>query len=393
MERRCVLNSWSKEEVRAVIRYEWARGVSGTELHNRLVEVYGPGVMSKQMVRRWCRTFSDGRQQVEDIPRAGQTRTATTDANVRKVDDMIRVNRRITIDEVAEELGISHERAQNIIHDIFRYRKVSARWAPRQLTSTHKEQRMGVSLEHLMRYHEDCNDFLFRIVTFCFGLKRGSIISRQNRRPHLWSGNIRHHLSERSSRQLPLQSKFALEPDDKRIRIRCEQRTRNQSQNITEHHSFRGGSIMVWAGISLGYRTDLHMFKRGSLKAVWYPDEILEPIVRLYAAAVGHTFVLMDDNARPHRADIVDDYLESEGIARITGPAYLSDLNPIENLWDALGRAASSRFPPLATLIELKTALQEERRLLNSAVVDHLIESIVTRCKLCIQMRGDHIPY
>ncbi|GFQ78894.1 HTH_48 domain-containing protein [Trichonephila clavata] len=66
MERRCVLNSWSKEEVRAVIRYEWARGVSGTEIHNRLVEVYGPGVMSKQMVRRWCRTFSDGRQQVEE---------------------------------------------------------------------------------------------------------------------------------------------------------------------------------------------------------------------------------------------------------------------------------------------------------------------------------------
>ncbi|GFS36140.1 histone-lysine N-methyltransferase SETMAR [Trichonephila inaurata madagascariensis] len=128
MERRCVLNLWSKEEVRAVIRYEWARRVSGTEIHNRLVEVYMPGVMSKQMERRWCHTFSDGRQQVEDIPRAGRTRTATTDANVGKVDDMIRANRRITIDAVAEELGISHERAQNIIHDILRYRKVSARW-------------------------------------------------------------------------------------------------------------------------------------------------------------------------------------------------------------------------------------------------------------------------
>ncbi|GFR05629.1 HTH_48 domain-containing protein [Trichonephila clavata] len=78
MERRCILNSWSKEEVRAVVRYEWGCGVSGTEIHNRLVEVYGPGVMSKQMVWRWCRTFSDGRQQVEDIPRAGRTRTAVS---------------------------------------------------------------------------------------------------------------------------------------------------------------------------------------------------------------------------------------------------------------------------------------------------------------------------
>ncbi|GFS59893.1 histone-lysine N-methyltransferase SETMAR [Trichonephila inaurata madagascariensis] len=165
MERRCVLNSWPKEEVRAVIRYEWARGVSGTEIHNRFVEVYGPGVMSKQMVRRWCRTFSDGRQQAEEIPRAGRTHTATTDANVGKVDDMIRANWHITIDEVVEELGISHERAQNIIHYILRYRKVSARWVPRQLTWTHQEQQMAVSLEHLVRYHENGNDFLFRTVT------------------------------------------------------------------------------------------------------------------------------------------------------------------------------------------------------------------------------------
>ena len=115
--------------------------------------------------------------------------------------------------------------------------------------------------------------------------------------------------------------------------------------------------------------------------------------MRLYAAAVGPTFVLMDDNARPHRADIVDDYLESEGIARMEWPAYSPNLNPIENLWDALALAVSSRFIPPATLIELETALQEEWRLLNSVVVGHLIESMVTRCKLCIQMSGDHIPY
>ncbi|GFV00040.1 transposable element Tcb1 transposase [Trichonephila clavipes] len=150
---------------------------------------------------------------------------------------------------------------------------------------------------------------------------------------------------------------------------------------------------MVWAGISLGYHTDLHIFKRGSVTAVRYRVEVLKPIVRLYAVAVGPTFVLMDDNARPHRADIVDDNLESEGIARMAWPAHSPDLNPIENLCDAVGRAVSSRFPPPATLIELETALQEEWRLLNSAVVDQLIKSKVKRCKLCIQMRKDRIPY
>ncbi|GFW56759.1 transposable element Tcb1 transposase [Trichonephila clavipes] len=87
---------------------------------------------------------------------------------------------------------------------------------------------------------------------------------------------------------------------------------------------------MVWAGISLGYRPDLHIFKRGSVTAVRYREEDLEPIVILYTAAVGHTFVLMDDNACPHRADIVDDYLESEGIALMAWPAYSPTLIPLK---------------------------------------------------------------
>ena len=132
------------------------------------------------------------------------------------------------------------------------------------------------------------------------------------------------------------ESKFALETDVKHMRIWREQRTRNQPQNITERHAFRDGSIMVWAGISLGYRSHLHIFKQDSVTAVKYRNEVQEPIVRLYVAAVGPIFVLMDDNVRPHRAAIVDDYLESGVKACMVWPAYSSDFKPIENLWDAL---------------------------------------------------------
>ncbi|GFY71979.1 histone-lysine N-methyltransferase SETMAR [Trichonephila inaurata madagascariensis] len=78
---------------------------------------------------------------------------------------MIKANRRITINGVAEELGKGNELAHKIINDILRYRKVSARWVPRQLTLTHVEQHMADNLEHFVRLHEDGNDFLYRIET------------------------------------------------------------------------------------------------------------------------------------------------------------------------------------------------------------------------------------
>ena len=56
--------------------------------------------------------------------------------------------------------------------------------------------------------------------------------------------------------------------------------------------------------------------------------------MKLYTAAVGPSFVLMDDNARLHRATIVDNFLESQWIARMECPAYSPNLNPIEDLWD-----------------------------------------------------------
>ncbi|GBN43437.1 hypothetical protein AVEN_130985-1 [Araneus ventricosus] len=88
----------------------------------------------------------------------------------------------------------------------------------------------------------------------------------------------------------------------------------------------------VWAGIMLDGRTPIHVFERGTVIGVRYRDEILEPYVRLFRGAVGPEFILIDDNARPHRALLVDKFLESEDIRRMDWPARSPDLNPIEHV-------------------------------------------------------------
>ncbi|GFX81006.1 transposable element Tcb2 transposase [Trichonephila clavipes] len=65
-----------------------------------------------------------------------------------------------------------------------------------------------------------------------------------------------------------------------------------------------------------GAHTYLYIIRDGPLTARRYRDEILRPIVP-YAAAIGDDFILMDDSCRPHRANLVEDFLFEEGIVRM----------------------------------------------------------------------------
>ena len=73
---------------------------------------------------------------------------------------------------------------------------------------------------------------------------------------------------------------------------------------VAEHHRYGKGSAMVWVRISMQGKTDLHIIENDTLTAVRYVNKILDVYVRPYAGAIGADFILMDDNARPHRAHV-----------------------------------------------------------------------------------------
>lgn len=145
-------------------------------------------------------------------------------------------------------------------------------------------------------------------------------------------------------------------------------------------------------GISLEARTELCVLPRNSLNAVGY-IQVLEQHLLLIVPLIGDGFIFMQDNTRPHVARIVTDYLDKAGIKRLFWPAISPDMNPIEHLWDQLGRRIRSRNPVPDNLEELSAALIEEWNNIPQDDVSNLIRSMPRRLETLIRTRGGNTRY
>ncbi|GFW87694.1 transposable element Tc3 transposase [Trichonephila clavipes] len=85
-------------------------------------------------------------------------------------------------------------------------------------------------------------------------------------------------------------------------------------------------------------------------------------------------------------------FLDSEGIQRLVWPARFSDLNPIENVWDVLGRQVAGRNYPPTNKNTLIRALTEKWDKLPQHLLDNVAQNMVRRVECCIRLHGGHIP-
>ncbi|GFW24158.1 transposable element Tcb2 transposase [Trichonephila clavipes] len=183
------------------------------------------------------------------------------------------------------------------------------------------------------------------------------------------------------------ESRFSLSSDSHRILIWRERGSRNHPSNIIERDRYGGRGVLVWGGIMLGSRTDLHIFDAGSVNGTRYCNEILLPYVRLFRSAMGLQFLFMDDNTPCYRTVAAEQLLEREDIERMDWPARSPDLNPIEHVWDFLGRRLAARTLPPVTIRELRLALEDEWTAMPQQLIDTLILSMGRRCETCLAVR------
>jgi len=85
-------------------------------------------------VHKWVQKFLEGRTSIEDEHRVGRLAEIATAARLQHAEDIIRADRRVTINPVATAIGCSHGQTYNMTHERLGFHKVYSRWVPRQLT-------------------------------------------------------------------------------------------------------------------------------------------------------------------------------------------------------------------------------------------------------------------
>ena len=152
-------------EKRAVIKYLLKKGMSPKEIHEDMVDTLGDDSPAYSTVKKWVAEFKRGRESVEDDARSGRPRTSTSDVQIDAVRNMVLADRRVTIQHIAETLGISFGSVQTILTGVLHMSKLSARWVPRMLNEEQKQKRLEISRQLLDRFRGDTAGFLKRFVT------------------------------------------------------------------------------------------------------------------------------------------------------------------------------------------------------------------------------------
>ena len=150
---------------RIIIKFLTAEGVPPSEICSRIQAQFGEKSLSQARVYSWAKEFREGRDRVENQPHPRRPRTSITSENVTRVEQLILDNRRITVREISEAVGISVGSVEDIVHKELQFSKVSARWVPRILTSEQRAKRVEVCNDLLQRYEEEGETFLESILT------------------------------------------------------------------------------------------------------------------------------------------------------------------------------------------------------------------------------------
>ena len=188
------------------------------------------------------------------------------------------------------------------------------------------------------------------------------------------------------------ESRFQLYPVDGRLRVRRLPGERFWPGCQAHRVQAGGGSVHVWGAFPNSAKSPV-VLPDGYLTGVLYRGILQNTLVPFARHYFGDNYRYHDDNATPHRARVVLDFLQQGNVTEMEQPPRSPDSNPIEHLWGELGRAISSMDNPPQNLDELRQALLDKWAQFPVQRLQRLVPNMPRRLAAIIAARGGNTRY
>lgn len=225
--------------------------------------------------------------------------------------------------------------------------------------------------------------------------RRKPLISLINRQIRIrWATRVRGWTVQDNWRHIVFsdECRFNLTFDDGRIRVWREVNTAYEPRNLS-FTTRNAVSIMVWGCIGY-YGIGNLVLVDGNMDHAQYRDildgNLFSSVENIFGYRE-HPFIFQDDNATPHRARALQDWLFQQGVTRMNWPSQSPDANPIENLWDDIGKQVLKDRPFTRDALIQSVFIAWGN--LTAQRVPNLYETLPRRMAAIIRSRGYPTKY
>jgi len=158
----CKMTQWLEQ--RYCIKFCQKLGDTQVETIGKIQQAFGDDAMSITWIKEWYNHFNDGSTSVDSEPRHGRPSTSRNDNVINQVRTLVMQERCITVQELADEVGVSIGSVHTILTVDFGLRRVSAEFVPKLLTMGQKQLCLEIAQDKLDCVESD-SKFLNTVIT------------------------------------------------------------------------------------------------------------------------------------------------------------------------------------------------------------------------------------
>lgn len=340
----------SRDQIRAIIYYEWLELKDASEIHIRMNNRLGQNFISKSTVEYWFREFQRGRHSVKDEFRSGRPSTSTADQNVEMVREVVKENREITYDTLEKKTGISRGSLHSILKDKLNATKKISWFVPHFLTDEQKKIRVDICHENLRLCRNRAN--ISRILT---------------------GDETYVYFYDAPTRSESRIWVFDDEPSPQVVK-------RDRTVGKVLYAVFFRSTGLVQAVKLEGQR---------SVTALWYTTQCLP---KVFEGVENSGLILLHDNASSHTANLTSQHLAQKKIRVLRHPPYSPDL-AMADFWLFAGLKRNLRGRFFKSEQDLDLAVHQYFDSIPESDWSRAFDLWKSRMERCIEAKGEYFSF